>query len=123
MTCQTRLLHEWRAAAFTLIELLVVITIIVVLLAMLAPALDKAIESAQRTICASNLHSWGAAHSMYYMDNKRQLPTPANLWADIAHGGGYLYLSNPWIWSQSDKAGDTGQWNAQSYAPYIAALS
>lgn len=39
--------------AFTLIELLVVITIIVVLLALLVPALDKAIYQAQLSVCAA----------------------------------------------------------------------
>src|SRR5438876_557647 len=47
-------------AAFTLIELLVVVTIIVVLLALLTPALDRAIYQAELTVCAANQHTVGA---------------------------------------------------------------
>lgn len=53
------MLRSWtRAVAprgFTLIELLGVVTIIVVLLALIAPALDRAVEAAQRVKCASQL--------------------------------------------------------------------
>src|SRR5438132_4513015 len=65
-TCEGRI-------GFTLIELLVVVTIIVVLLALLTPALDKAIESAQRAVCATRLHLFGMAISNYSTDNKRKL--------------------------------------------------
>jgi prepilin-type N-terminal cleavage/methylation domain-containing protein len=59
--------------AFTLIELLVVVTIIVVLMALLAPAIDKAVEAAVRVKCAANLHAWGVAVPQHYMDHRRKL--------------------------------------------------
>jgi prepilin-type N-terminal cleavage/methylation domain-containing protein len=43
-----------RTFGFTLIELLVVISIIALLLAIMTPALNRARESARRTICLSN---------------------------------------------------------------------
>src|ERR1051325_11645311 len=60
--------------AFTLIELLVVITIIVVLLALLAPAVDKAIYQAELAVCETNLHGIGAGGIIYTQDFKRRYP-------------------------------------------------
>src|ERR1041385_8075080 len=60
--------------AFTLIELLVVVTIITVLLALLTPALDKAVYEAQLVTCASNEHTMAAAVTDYAMDFKRTYP-------------------------------------------------
>jgi prepilin-type N-terminal cleavage/methylation domain-containing protein len=50
---------------FTIVELLVVITIIVVLLALLMPGLDRAIYQAELAVCGSRLKSLGAAVSTY----------------------------------------------------------
>ena len=47
--------------AFTLIELLVVVAIIVALLAILLPSLNRAVDTAHRAVCASNQHQIGAA--------------------------------------------------------------
>jgi prepilin-type N-terminal cleavage/methylation domain-containing protein len=57
--------------AFTLIELLVVVTIIVVLLALLTPALDKAMGRAELAICAARLKAHANAALMYAGDYKR----------------------------------------------------
>src|SRR5688572_26873229 len=60
--------------AFTLIELLVVITIIVVLLSLLTPALDKAIYQAELAVCGANIKGAYGAITTYAMDNKRRYP-------------------------------------------------
>ena len=59
---------------FTLIELLVVITIIVVLLAMLTPALDRAIYYADLTSCAARQHAIAIGSMAYASDAKRFYP-------------------------------------------------
>jgi prepilin-type N-terminal cleavage/methylation domain-containing protein/prepilin-type processing-associated H-X9-DG protein len=66
-------MHRFRDG-FTLLELLVVVTIIVVLLALLAPALDSAIKSAERTHCLANLDAMGVAIGQFTNDKKSRYP-------------------------------------------------
>jgi prepilin-type N-terminal cleavage/methylation domain-containing protein len=56
---------------FTLIELLVVVTIIAVLLALLTPAIDKAMYAAQLASCASRLKGHAASATVYAVDHRR----------------------------------------------------
>src|SRR5690349_16161789 len=61
-------------SAFTLIELLVVVTIIAVLLALLTPAVDKAIYQAQLTVCGANLRATGGGVILYAMGSRKFYP-------------------------------------------------
>ena len=60
--------------AFTLVELLVVITIIVILLALLVPAMDQAIYQAELAVCAGRLKTVGTGVTVYAMDFGRNYP-------------------------------------------------
>jgi prepilin-type N-terminal cleavage/methylation domain-containing protein len=60
--------------AFTLIELLVVVTIMVVLLAMLTPALDKAIYQAELAACGAKEKAQISSLTLYAMDYRRSYP-------------------------------------------------
>ena len=66
--------RRMKALGFTLVELLVVITIIVVLMALLAPALEKAIYEAELVSCAGNLKLWGTMSHDFARDHQRRLP-------------------------------------------------
>ncbi len=72
---------------FTLIELLVVITIIAVLLAMLTPALDRAMLITDATRCAANLHGQYLAVNQYSTDHKTRLPPVDAAGYDMTPGG------------------------------------
>lgn len=63
-----------KKQAFTLIELLVVVAIIVVLLALLVPAMDKALYQAEMAVCAAQLRGIGSGAQMYAADFKRYYP-------------------------------------------------
>ena len=67
---------------FTLIELLVVISVIVLLMALLLPALQRVRRQARAFVCRSNLRQWGQILAMYTEDNRGQLPhrTTGMMW-------------------------------------------
>ena len=76
------------AHAFTLIELLVVVAIIVALLAILLPSMNKAIRAAETTVCASNLRQLGHAELTYAGDYFGVLMAPD--WGTTDHWTGKL---------------------------------
>lgn len=122
-----------ESAAFTLMELLVVVTIIVLLAAMLMPALQRAREQARKTVCINNLKQIGLAFCMYAQDWREYFPVGRYAWS--ANYTGYpwdytLYkgghLSNYHILKcPSDKRGNTsvdpenypegGGWSPRTY--------
>jgi len=85
---------------FTLVELLVVITIIVVLLALLAPALDQAIYQAELAVCASNLDVIAGGTVTYAMHHKRLYPDRPSRTSNGSNRPGDVY------WGQNEMKDD-----------------
>jgi prepilin-type N-terminal cleavage/methylation domain-containing protein/prepilin-type processing-associated H-X9-DG protein len=61
-----------RKPGFTLIELLVVISILVLLMALLLPALSRARKQARAVVCQSNLRQWGLLFKLYLDDHDQR---------------------------------------------------
>ena len=64
-----------RNKGFTLIEIMAVMAIILILLALIMPALTSARKQARKMECLSNLRQIGAAIQAYAMDSKGKFPT------------------------------------------------
>ncbi len=69
-----RELRVSRTHAFTIIEMMVVISILVLLIALLMPALSKARIHTRRMVCASNLGQLAAATTTYTNDYNGVFP-------------------------------------------------
>ena len=72
-----------KSCRFTLVELLVTISIMIILISILMPALANANAVAKKTACSGNLKQFGLASNMYVMDCNGCFPvssTDNRLW-------------------------------------------
>ena len=106
---RTRPIDRLRARfAFTLIELLVVVAIIMLLAAILLPALKNAQAAAKKAVCASNLRQLHIG-VMSYVSTHNDYLMPANIWCEYLWHGDFagLYgkgpLPNPHLWVADPK--------------------
>lgn len=70
---------------FSLVELLVVTNVIIILIAMLIPAVIRSRESAKRIKCLSNLKQLDLALQSYVLDNDSWYPVSFNLLVKGGH--------------------------------------
>jgi len=88
-----------KVICFTLIELLLVISIIVILTAMLFPAIQKAREMGKKTVCMNQLKQSGISSNLYVSDNNGILAMVDNNgtglpWTLLLYNNGYLKNKN-----------------------------
>ncbi len=104
---------------FTLIELLVVISIIAVLMAILMPALKRAKEQAQATVCQANLKGYGLALTMYAQDNEDRFPNPRETYFTTDERLRTEAVSGSWI----HKRWCNGEVNLNDHPEYASAFA
>src|SRR4051812_1668449 len=89
---QSTIGNRKSTAGFTIVELLVVITIIVLLLSMLMPAVTGAISAAQDAVCRTNLRQDGLAFINFATDHYGTLPGAYwTSWASTTVTDGYTF--------------------------------
>jgi competence protein ComGC len=94
--------HRRRIEAFTRRDLLVVIAVLVVLLSLLIPALQRANQKAKRISCICNLKQLGTAYRIWSNDHRDQFPA----FAPFTNGGwsNLLYRANAGIYAWTNYA-------------------
>lgn len=90
---------------FTLIEVLVVVAIIALLIAVLLPSLRQARAAGRAAGCASNLHQFGIALSMYESEHRGYIP----------RGGTHASLH--WIMLVARQVGDKRRYTHVNQVP------
>jgi len=102
-----------KRKGFTLIELLVVISIIVLLMAILLPTLQRVKRQAKATKCQSNLRQWGLTFATFSVDTGSPNPSEAP-W------GSWWW---PWMQGEEPKWGTYyGDFNDLSLCPMATKL-
>ena len=114
-----------KKPAFTLIELLVVIAIIAMMVAILIPAVSKALEAARRSNCANNLKTIGTGFLAYATENKGNLPaSDDDSLTSVANAVFTNYVTDLKLWvCPSDKgvsvAKDIGEFDSGPNCSYM----
>ena len=93
---------------FTLVELLITIAILAILIAILLPALGKAIMKAQDISCKSNLKQLGNYINFYISDNDSQLLAHLSGWGWNDNGFGVMIKSYSPKWTDEKGPGAVG---------------
>lgn len=87
-------MRKKRSDVFTLLELLVVVSIMIILMSLLLPALKSARETGNQIKCLSNLKQLGMAAITYTGDNNDYLPASAIWWCSEQNPFAMYYLNN-----------------------------
>ena len=97
--------HTLAPSAFTLIELLIVIGIIGVLIALIAPSLEKARERGRLAACGENLHQIGIGLNVYAGEFNNYLPLGSSSLSPLGRAWSSLGSNQVWIGADQQYTG------------------
>lgn len=103
-------------AAFTLVELLVVVTIIIVLLALLMPALDRAIYQAELVACQARPRAVAQSVTIYANEYRRYYPNRPGVTGSKPGVSSGLYYHPNYIRDPRDPSFD----DRRALRPYLS---
>jgi prepilin-type N-terminal cleavage/methylation domain-containing protein len=113
-----------HAAGFTLVELLAVIAIILILIALLFPAVERVYQEARFLVCKNHIRMLAAAGALFSYENEGAMPGPN--WGGPPEGTGPLQRGWLYYDNKMDKQSDVEQgqfWPfLKDYRPYRCPL-
>ena len=88
--------HRFAKSGFTLVELLVVVAIIGMLVALLIPAINSALERGREGACAANLRMVGNGVALIAADEEGRLPGSGSR-PDTGNSASWVEVMNTWV--------------------------
>lgn len=79
-----------RTRGFTLIELVVVLAIIIMLVSLMLPMIERTREKARQTVCLNNQRNIALSITMFTQDNEDTMPDAKTVWSDVQVHPEYL---------------------------------
>jgi prepilin-type processing-associated H-X9-DG protein len=115
---RTRMQPSAKSSAFSLVELLTVMAIIILVTALVLPALMSAREKARKGKCAAHMGQYGVAFRLYQNDHKGMYPDPwvnnSDNWQSFLCGA---IPFDPWV---GPNVYVPSEWATYSGAPIFA---
>lgn len=93
---QGQLKRSLTRHALSMLEVLIVISIIVFMIALLIPGMNRMREQSRRVVCTNNLRQWGVATQFYRYDHYDYLPMEGSYLRDGINDPGTWYNELPY---------------------------
>jgi len=104
-------MNNHRQRGFTLIEMLLVVSLIVLLISLLLPALNKGFDATKTSTCKSHLAAIYSATQTYALENRKRAPS--------GRQGSWGWVQSPWYNIDSVRNGVLYDYMGQNEKAYL----